>query len=128
MPLLKLNNECKLPTSFIDGSRLIFFEKISVGAKIMLFSFDCDLEGNISILRIGGMTMQVTKIINNKDIPNKEKHQYTEEELQHEYDYIRAEQMTKKLLKNGLITEDEFNKIMILNRQSFSPNLVEIMP
>lgn len=72
--------------------------------------------------------MQVTKIINNKDIPNKEKHQYTEEELQHEYDYIRAEQMTKKLLKNGLITEDEFNKIMILNRQSFSPNLVEIMP
>jgi len=94
----------------------------------MLFSFDCDLEGNISTLRIGGVTMQVTKIIGNQGIPNKEKHQYTEEELQHEYDYIRVEQMTKKLLDKGLITVDEFNKIMKLNRQIFSPNLVEIMP
>lgn len=72
--------------------------------------------------------MQVTKIIGNQGIPNKEKHQYTEEELQHEYDYIRVEQMTKKLLDKGLITVDEFNKIMKLNRQIFSPNLVEIMP
>jgi len=70
--------------------------------------------------------MQVTKIIGNQGIPNKEKHQYTEE--QHEYDYIRTEQMTKKLLDKGLITVDEFNKIMKLNRQIFSPNLVEIMP
>lgn len=94
----------------------------------MLFSFDCDLEGNISTLRIGGVTMQVTKIIGNQGIPNKEKHQYTEEELQHEYDYIRVEQMTKKLLDKGLITVDEFNKIMKLNRQIFSPDPVEIMP
>lgn len=94
----------------------------------MLFSFDCDLEGNISILRIGGTTMQVTKIIGNQGIPYKEKHQYTEEELQHEYDYIRVEKMTKKLLEKELITVDEFNKIMKLNRQYFSPNLVEIMP
>lgn len=72
--------------------------------------------------------MQVTKIIGNQGIPNKEKHQYTEEELQHEYDYIRVEQMTKKLLDKGLITVDEFNKIMKLNRQIFSPDLVEIMP
>jgi hypothetical protein len=94
----------------------------------MLFFFDCDLEGNISILRIGGTIMQVTKIIGNQGIPNKEKHQYTEEELQHEYDYIRTEQMTKRLLDKGLITVDEFNKIMKLNQQIFSPNLVEIMP
>lgn len=72
--------------------------------------------------------MQVTKIIGNQGIPNKEKHQYTEEELQHEYDYIRVEQMTKKLLDKGLITVDEFNKIMKLNRQIFSPDPVEIMP
>ena len=71
--------------------------------------------------------MQVTKIIGNQGIPNKEKHQYTEEELQHEYDYIRTEQMTKKLLDKGLITVDEFNKIMKLNQQIFSPNLVDIM-
>lgn len=72
--------------------------------------------------------MQVTKIIGNQGIPNKEKHHYTEEELQHEYDYIRTEQMTKKLLDKGLITVDEFNKIMKLNQRIFSPNLVEIMP
>lgn len=72
--------------------------------------------------------MQVTKIIGNQGIPNKEKHYYTEEELQHEYDYIRAMHMTKKLLEKELITADEFNKIMKLNRQIFSPNLVEIMP
>lgn len=94
----------------------------------MIFSFDCDLEGNISTLWIGGAEMQVTKIIGNQGIPNKEKHQYTEEELQHEYDYLRTEQMTKKLLDKGLITVDEFNKIMKLNRQIFSPNLVDIMP
>lgn len=72
--------------------------------------------------------MQVTKIIGNQGIPNKEKHQYTEEELQYEYDYIRTEQMTKKLLDKGLITVDEFNKIMKLNQRIFSPNLVDIMP
>lgn len=72
--------------------------------------------------------MQVTKITGNQGIPNKEKHQYTEEELQHEYDYIRTEQMTKKLLDKGVITVDEFNKIMKLNQQIFSPNLVDIMP
>ena len=58
----------------------------------MLFSFDCDLEGNISTLRIGGAEMQVTKIIGNQGIPNKEKHQYTEEELQHESIFGRPSQ------------------------------------
>ncbi len=72
--------------------------------------------------------MQVTKIIGNQGILNKEKHQYTEEELQHEYDYVRAEQLTKKLLDQGLITVDEFNKITEKNRQTFSPYLAKIMP
>lgn len=72
--------------------------------------------------------MQVTKIIDNQGIPNKEKHQYTEEELQHEYDYIRAEQMTKKMLEKGLITVDEITKITEKNRQTFSPYLAKIMP
>ncbi|WP_077852761.1 SHOCT domain-containing protein [Clostridium felsineum] len=71
--------------------------------------------------------MQVTKIIGNQGIPNKEKHQYTEEELQHEYDYVRAKKLTKRLLEKGLITVDEFNKIMKLNRQTFSPYLAKIM-
>ena len=54
--------------------------------------------------------------------------QFTQEELQREYDYIRAEKLTRKLLDLGLITIEEFDKIMALNRESFSPALARIMP
>lgn len=56
------------------------------------------------------------------------KKQFTQEELQREYDYIRAEKLTRKLLGLGLVTIEEFNKIMALNRESFSPALARIMP
>lgn len=72
--------------------------------------------------------MQVTKLTAGQIGAVPKKHQYTEEEMQREYDYIRAEQMTKKLLDKGLITEEEFDKITALNRKSFSPFLSEIMP
>lgn len=52
----------------------------------------------------------------------------TNEEMKNEYDYILAEQMTKKLLSQGLITEDEYEKIMAKNRDSFSPFISKIMP
>ena len=42
-------------------------------------------------------------------------------ELQNEYNYILAENFTKKMLENGLVSEGEFNKIMAKNRESFSP-------
>lgn len=71
--------------------------------------------------------MQVTKLTAGQIGAVPKKHQYTEEEMQREYDYIRAEQMTKKLLDKGLITEEEFDKITALNRKSFSPFLSEIM-
>lgn len=72
--------------------------------------------------------MQVTKLTGEQmgDVPKK--HQYTEEEMQREYDYIRAGQMTRKLLDEGMISVDEFNKISERNRQTFSPYLSEIMP
>lgn len=54
--------------------------------------------------------------------------QMTQEQLQREYDYFMAEKITKDMLKNGLITEGEFNKITALNRKIFSPNLAELMP
>lgn len=72
--------------------------------------------------------MQVTKLTAGQIGAVPKKHQYIEEEMQREYDYIRAEQMTKKLLDKGLITEEEFDKITALNRKSFSPFLSEIMP
>ena len=42
-------------------------------------------------------------------------------ELQNEYNYILAENFTKKMLEKGLVSEGEFNKVMAKNRESFSP-------
>lgn len=71
--------------------------------------------------------MQVTKIVNSEisynDIPKP-----TNTEMQNEYNFILAEQMTRKLLNKGLISVDEFNKIMAKNRRSFSPYISRIMP
>lgn len=47
-------------------------------------------------------------------------------ELQNEYNYILAENITKKLLEKGLVSVDEFNKIMAKNRESFSPFFARI--
>ena len=47
---------------------------------------------------------------------------------QNEYNYVLAQQITKRLLTKGLITEAEFNKITAKNRESFSPVLAGIMP
>lgn len=70
--------------------------------------------------------MQVTKIaggeISYNDIPKP-----TNEEMQNEYNYILAEQMTRKLLDRGLISVDEFDKIMAKNRRSFSPFISKIL-
>lgn len=70
--------------------------------------------------------MQVTQLPNgmmNTEVPKP-----TNEEMQNEYDYFLAEQLTKKLLDEGLISVDEFNKIMAKNRRSFSPFLSKIIP
>lgn len=70
--------------------------------------------------------MNVTQITENgivaTEIPKP-----TDQEMQNEYDYILAEQITKNLLSQGLITEEEFEKIMARNRESFSPLLSKIM-
>lgn len=70
--------------------------------------------------------MQVTKIAGGEtsynDIPRP-----TNEEMQNEYNYILAEQMTRKLLDKGLISEEEFDKIMAKNRRSFSPFISKII-
>lgn len=69
--------------------------------------------------------MQVTQIaggeISYNDIPKP-----TDAEMQNEYNYILAEQMTRKLLDKGLISEEEFDKIMAQNRLSFSPFISKI--
>jgi uncharacterized protein HemY len=45
----------------------------------------------------------------------------TQEEIQREVDYWRAYKILQRMLKAGLISEEEFNKIDKLNRKTFSP-------
>ena len=52
----------------------------------------------------------------------------TDGKLLDEFDYYRAQKALEVLLKCGLISLLEFNKITELNRKSFSPFLAEIMP
>lgn len=70
--------------------------------------------------------MQVTQIPDG--IINTEVSKPTNEEMQNEYNYFLAEQLTKKLLDKGLISVDEFDKIMAKNRRSFSPFISKIIP
>jgi len=51
----------------------------------------------------------------------------TNQDMQNEYSYFLAEQLTKKLLADELISMDEFEKIMEKNRQSFSPFILKII-
>lgn len=57
-----------------------------------------------------------------------EKKTISQDQLQREFDYMRAQKILENMLNNGLISEGEFNKITKLNRQSFTPILAQIMP
>jgi hypothetical protein len=59
---------------------------------------------------------------------NYKKKPVPQEQLQREVDYIRAQRILDSMLKSGLISLSEFNKITSLNRKSFSPALAQIMP
>lgn len=52
----------------------------------------------------------------------------TNNELQRDYDYFRAQEVAKTLLDSGLISLSEFNKLSLKNRETFSPFWVEILP
>ena len=48
--------------------------------------------------------------------------------IQQDYDYFMAQRASEALLSAGLISLVEFNKLTQLNRDTFSPMFVEIMP
>ncbi len=52
----------------------------------------------------------------------------TEEDMFKDIQYYQAQKALEALLSSGLISLVEFNKITQLNRDTFSPYLVEIMP
>lgn len=73
--------------------------------------------------------MQITKITDNQNsLVNKKQTRISTEELQKEFDYWRAEKLLRMLLRKGLISEVEFYKIVALNRETFIPILVKLMP
>lgn len=51
----------------------------------------------------------------------------TEEELQREFKYLVANSITRRMLHEGLITDDENKRIRKLNRETFKPFLYELM-
>jgi hypothetical protein len=59
---------------------------------------------------------------------NYEKGPVSQEQMQREVDYVRAQQILVSMLETELISLSEFNKITELNRKTFSPFLAEIMP
>lgn len=57
-----------------------------------------------------------------------ESKQLTQDEIQRDFDYYMAQQIAEKLKSEGLISIDEFNKLTALNRRTFLPMNVEILP
>lgn len=53
---------------------------------------------------------------------------FTQEEIDRDIQYYPAQKVAEEMLKRGLISLAEFNKLTQINRDTFSPYLVEIMP
>lgn len=53
---------------------------------------------------------------------------FTQERIQGDLDYRRAQEIAKSMLNDGLISVAEFNKLTAINRETFSPLFAEIMP
>lgn len=73
------------------------------------------------------MDKQITTQIDSKQkvlkvLPRK----MDEAQMLHDIDFRLAQKILSGMHKNGLITDDEFNKITALNRKSFSPYLTEL--
>lgn len=72
--------------------------------------------------------MQVTKITSPEQLQTYTAERMTNEQLQNEYNYIRAEQITRRLLEKGVISAGEYDRIMAENRRVFSPYLADLYP
>ena len=54
-------------------------------------------------------------------------HQLSEKQLYDEINYHRAEGLSKKMLEKGLITPDEYDKLLVEIRKIFVPILAELL-
>ena len=62
---------------------------------------------------------------NNTNVPSG---YFTQERIQGDLNYKRAQAIAKMMLDSGLISVAEFNKLTAINRETFSPLFAEIMP
>lgn len=53
---------------------------------------------------------------------------FSQKEIIQDVNYYQAQKVAQSMLDRGLISLDEFNKLAQINRDTFSPFLVEIMP
>ncbi len=71
--------------------------------------------------------MQVTKITSPAEPAMPAARRLTEKQFYDEINYHRAEKLTKKMLDKGLITADEYDRILAETRKIFVPYLAEIL-
>ena len=71
--------------------------------------------------------MQGTRITTPAEKPMPAAHRLTEEQMYNEINYYRAEKMAKKMLDKGLISTEEYDRILAESRQIFVPFLAELM-
>ncbi len=62
---------------------------------------------------------------NNTNVPSG---YFTQERIQGDLNYKRAQAIAKTMLDSGLISVAEFNKLSDINLETFSPLFVEIYP
>ena len=70
--------------------------------------------------------MQVTEVTSASE-PLTVLSQITHEQLQHEFNFLRAEHFTKTMLNQGLITADEYRRIMVENVVTFPTFISSIL-
>ncbi len=71
--------------------------------------------------------MQVTKVVLSAQEEMKTSRRFTQEQLQNEFNYMQAEKITKTLLEKGIITEEEFDRIMAEHRRTFPTFLAPLL-
>ena len=70
--------------------------------------------------------MQVTEVTS-VTTPSIALSRISQEQLQQEFNFLRAEHLTKTMLNRGLITPDEYRLIMAENKVSFPTFISQIL-
>lgn len=70
--------------------------------------------------------MQVTEVTSTS-MPQYHTGNITQDQLQQEFNFLRAEQITRTMLNQGLITADEYRRIMVENVVTFPTFISQIL-